>query len=71
MNVRRILFNSIMTALIGAMLGTAVAHIGQRVDRTKVIVLGGAVLGFLGGALQETIRQQKQENESDYEESDH
>lgn len=59
-----------MTALIGAVLGTAVAHIGQRANRTQVIVLGGATLGFLGGALQETIRQQKREHESDYEESD-
>lgn len=70
MNIRRILFNGIMTALVGAMLGTAVAYIGQRVDRTRIIVIGGATLGFLGGVLQETIRQQKQENESDYEESD-
>ena len=70
MNIRRILFNSIMTALVGAVLGLAVAHIGQRGDRTRVIVIGGATLGLLAGALQECIRQQKQDNKIDYQKSD-
>ena len=70
MNVRVIIFSGIMTALIGAMLGLAVAKIGQRELRTKGIVIGGATLGFVVGAIHESIRQQKDKINSDSSEQD-
>ncbi len=70
MNVRVIIFSGIMTALIGAMLGLAVAKIGQRELRTKGIVIGGAILGFAVGAMHESVRQNKDQINSDSGEQD-
>jgi hypothetical protein len=69
MNIRVILFNGIMAALMGAMLGLAVAHIGQREGRTRVIMTGGATLGFIVGVAQGFVRQQRDEGAEEYEES--
>ena len=66
MNVRVILFNGIMAALMGAMLGIAVAYIGQRAGRTKTIVVVGATLGFAIGVTQGIVRQQREAEEEDY-----
>lgn len=60
MNIKIILFNGIMAAVMGAMLGIAVAHIGQRQGRERVIMTGGAVLGFIVGAVQGCISQQRE-----------
>ncbi|MGK7917271.1 MAG: hypothetical protein AB4038_17285 [Prochloraceae cyanobacterium] len=70
MNVRVIIFSGIMTALIGAMIGLAVAKISQRELRTKGMVIGGAILGFAVGAMQESVRQQKNQINSDSGEQD-
>jgi presenilin-like A22 family membrane protease len=59
MNIRTIIFSGIIAALIGAMIGLAVARISQRESRAKAIIIGGASLGFIVGAVQESIRQQK------------
>jgi len=47
-----------MTALVGAMIGLAVAYIGDRQPRPRIVV--GATLGFIIGAAQDGIRQQSQ-----------
>ena len=70
MNIRVILFNGIMTALIGAMLGLAVAHIGQRAARQKIIIIGGASLGFGVGAVAAAVRQQQQSRGGEFENFD-
>ena len=56
MNSRTMIFSGIMTALVGAMIGLAVAYIGTRQPRPRVVA--GATLGFIIGASQEGIRQQ-------------
>ncbi len=56
MNLRKIVFAGIMTALAGAMIGLAVAHIKER--RARPVVVTGAVLGFIIGAGKESIGQQ-------------
>ena len=58
MNVKRIIFSGIMAMLIGAMLGLAVAKIGQREQRTKGIIISGAILGLTLGLITESIRLQ-------------
>ena len=65
MNFRVIIFSGIMSALIGAMLGLAVAKIGERESRTRGIVIGGAIIGFTLGAMQESVRQQNKQINSD------
>lgn len=59
MNIRRVIFAGLMFALVGAMLGLAVSNVGQRIRRTRPIVLVGAGVGFGLGALSEAVRQQK------------
>lgn len=61
MNVRLIIFSGIMASLVGAMIGLAVSTIAQREQRKPIIIIGGACLGFAIGAVQESIRQQKDE----------
>jgi len=56
MNPKTMIFSGIMTALVGAMIALAVAHIGHRQARPRVI--GGAILGFVIGAAQDGVRQQ-------------
>jgi uncharacterized membrane protein YebE (DUF533 family) len=70
MNIRMIIFSGIMTAIVGAMIGLAVAKISQRELRTKAIIIGGAALGFSVGAVYESIRQNKLQEDSDLGEPD-
>lgn len=65
MNLKLIFFSGIMAGLIGAMLGLAVARISDRIERKKVILITGASLGFAIGALQESVKQQKDERYED------
>ncbi|MDJ0598030.1 MAG: hypothetical protein QNJ37_04225 [Crocosphaera sp.] len=66
MNIRKILFAGIITALIGAMFGLAVTKIAQREQRKKILVVTGATLGFVIGAFQESIQQQKKLRDEEY-----
>ena len=66
MNVRKIIFAGIVTALIGAMFGLAVTKIAQREQRRKIMLVTGATLGFAIGAFQESIQQQKKIRDDDY-----
>ena len=59
MNIKTIIFNGIMNALVFAMIGLAVAKISQREMRTKAIVIGAAALGFGIGAAYQAIHQQR------------
>lgn len=68
MKLRIIIFSGIMAALIGTMLGLAVAFIAQRPDRKPVIIGTGATLGFLIGSLQSIVRQQQEDRDNDYKE---
>ena len=63
MNIKRIIFSGIMTALVGAMLGLAINHISQRDARRKIAVVGGAALGFVIGSGYEAIQQNKPDEE--------
>jgi hypothetical protein len=66
MNYRSIIFSGIMAALIGAMIGLAISHIAQRVERRRILVIGGATLGFVIGAFQQSIiEEKKQRNDSE------
>lgn len=71
MNLKVVLFSGIVTALIGAMVGVALAHISQRELRKQAILVGGASLGFVLGATSSIIMQQKQERAEDYHDIDH
>ncbi len=66
MNIRKIIFAGIMTALIGAMFGLALTKIAQREQRRKILVVSGATLGFVIGAFQESIQQQKKLRDDEY-----
>ncbi len=66
MNIRKIIFAGILTALIGSMFGLALTKIAQREDRGKIMLITGATLGFLVGAFQESIQQQKKIKDDDY-----
>lgn len=78
MNFRLAIFAGIMTGLIGAMIGLALAKIAERrpipraenesIER-KFAVVGGA-LGFGLGVVLDGIRQQKAEIEGEVEELD-
>lgn len=70
MNIRTMIFNGLMTALIGAMIGLAIAHIGQKETRRRPILVTGAILGFSIGIFQEGIRQQRRLKEKEYGESE-
>ncbi|GFE68862.1 hypothetical protein [Chroococcus sp. FPU101] len=70
MNLKVALFSGVVAALIGAMIGIALAHISQRELRKHVIVVGGASLGFVVGATSSMMMQQKQENADDYSDTD-
>ena len=63
MNIKRIIFSGIMTALMGSMFGLAVNHISQRHSRRTVAVIGGSVLGFVIGAAYEAVQQNKPDEE--------
>lgn len=68
MNLKAIIFAGIMSALIGAMIGIAVVHIAQREQRRRPIIITGATVGFIIGAVQQAVRNEKQEREDEYEE---
>lgn len=61
MNFRMVIFSGIMTALVGAMIGLAIAHIAERVERKKIILITGATLGFAIGASSQCVIQRKNE----------
>ncbi len=65
MNLKMVVFSGIMTALIGAMIGVAVAEIAQRETREKIVVVTGATLGFLIGSGFQAIKQQEKERYQD------
>ncbi|MDJ0508111.1 MAG: hypothetical protein QNJ64_02475 [Crocosphaera sp.] len=66
MNLRKIIFAGIVTALIGAMFGLAVTKIAQREQRRKIMLITGASLGFVIGAFQESVQQQKKIRDDEY-----
>ncbi len=66
MNIRTVIFNGLITALIGAMIGLAIAHIAQKETRRQTIIVTAAALGFAGGSFQEAIRQQKRLRDKEY-----
>ncbi|MEL4897621.1 hypothetical protein [Crocosphaera sp. Alani8] len=66
MNIRKVMFAGIVTALIGAMFGLAVTKIAQREQRRKILVVSGATLGFVIGIFQESVQQQKKIRDDDY-----
>ncbi len=66
MNVKKIIFAGIITALIGAMFGVAVTKIAQREQRRKIMLITGATLGFVIGTFQESVQQQKKIRDDDY-----
>ncbi|MGK7873058.1 MAG: hypothetical protein AB4426_07020 [Xenococcaceae cyanobacterium] len=70
MNIRGIILSGIITALIGAMIGLAVANISQREFRERAMLIGGAILGFGIGAVHESIRQQKDQRDEELGEQD-
>ena len=59
MNIRVIIFSGLMTGLIGAMFGLALTTISQREHRKPILLIGGATVGFVIGAFQESIRERK------------
>ena len=66
MNIRCVIFSSLITGAIGSILGVAVAEINQS-DRYHPrahshYAWAGSVLGLIVGAGQETIRQQAHKN---------
>ncbi|GBF82003.1 hypothetical protein [Aphanothece sacrum] len=70
MNFRVIIFSGIMTALIGAMMGLAVAKIAQREQRQPILIIGGATVGFVIGAFQSSVQQRQKLRDEEYEESE-
>ncbi|MEA5535793.1 hypothetical protein [Crocosphaera sp. XPORK-15E] len=70
MNIRKVIFAGIMTALIGAMFGLALTKIAQREQRKPIFLIGGAALGFVIGAFQESIQQQRKLKDDEYGDSD-
>ncbi|WP_237741240.1 hypothetical protein [Geminocystis herdmanii] len=48
-----------MTSLIVAMIALAVNHISERHHRRKIVVTGGAILGFVIGVAFQGIKDQK------------
>jgi acyl-[acyl carrier protein]--UDP-N-acetylglucosamine O-acyltransferase len=67
MNYRSIIFSGIMSALVFAMIGLAIGRIAQKVERRKVIVIGGATLGFAIGVFQQAVIEHKNQRR-EYEE---
>lgn len=59
MNVKSAIFSGIMTSLIVAMIALAVNHISGREHRRKIVVTGGAILGFVIGVGFQGIKDQK------------
>ncbi len=59
MNVKSAIFSGIMTSLIVAMIALAVNHISERHHRRKIVVTGGAILGFVIGVAFQGIKDQK------------
>lgn len=70
MNIRVVIFSGIMTALVGAMFGLALTKISQREQRKPILIVGGATIGFVIGAFQASIREQKRLRSEEYNESD-
>ncbi|EAZ94203.1 hypothetical protein [Crocosphaera chwakensis] len=66
MNIRKVIFAGIITALIGAMFGLAVTKISGREERKKILLFGGAAVGFAIGAFQESVQQQKKLRDDEY-----
>jgi hypothetical protein len=69
MNVKRIIFSGLVTALIGTGLGLVLAHIfptpyrALYPDMKRKYMVIGAVAGLLFGSGQEAVRQLKQESD--------
>ncbi|MGI0482141.1 hypothetical protein ACN4EE_15320 [Geminocystis sp. CENA526] len=59
MNVKSAIFSGIMTSLIVAMIALAVNHISERHQRRRIVVTGGAILGFALGCAFQGIKDQK------------
>ena len=59
MNYRSIIFSGIMSALVFSVIALAIAHIADKVERKKIIIIGGATLGFGIGVLQQAVIEQK------------
>jgi hypothetical protein len=59
MNVKSAIFSGIMTSLIVAMIALAVNHISGREHRRRIVVTGGAMLGFVIGVAFQGIKEQK------------
>jgi formate/nitrite transporter FocA (FNT family) len=66
MKIKAIIFSGIMTALVGAMIGTAVSYIAQKKERQKVIIITGATLGFVIGSMQHAVREEKKKRKDEY-----
>lgn len=71
MNIRKVIFAGIITALIGAMFGLALTKIAKREQRKPILLIGGATLGFVIGAFHESIQQQRKLRDDEYRESDY
>lgn len=70
MNIRKVIFSGIMTALIGAMFGLALTKISQREERRLILLVGGAAIGFVIGSFYESIQQQRKLRDDEYRDSD-
>jgi gas vesicle protein len=66
MNIRKVIFAGIITALIGSMFGLAITKISGREERKKILLVSGATLGFVIGTFQESIQQQKKLRDDEY-----
>jgi hypothetical protein len=83
MNIKLIIFSGIVTALIGSVVGLAVAHIGQKEFNQfkyesqvyedlyqKYYGFIGAGLGFVIGVSQECVRELKEQRDKELEKED-
>ncbi|MBL1209189.1 hypothetical protein [Geminocystis sp. GBBB08] len=62
MNFKSMLFSGIINAMIVAMIALAVNHISGREHRRKIVVTGGAILGFVIGCGFQCVAQQKNDD---------
>jgi hypothetical protein len=77
MNIRSLVFSGVITACIGAIIGLAASHIGQRnfnqlkfegqyyQDLNNRYVLIGASVGLVVGVAQECVRELKSQREDE------
>lgn len=81
MNIKLIIFSGVITAILGSVLGLAVAHVGQNdfndlkyesqlyQDLNDYYPIVGAGLGLVVGISQECIRELKAQRDKDLEKS--